>query len=169
MEILCKKKQLSLVEEFILKDKQDMLLRGEAAINNITFEEYLNVLKRSMEFSEISIGNPNFNNISRVEGSIYIVSLKEVSFNFMEMDAFQLLNKLKKKDINISFENVIEEFCDYNGLNYFSERLIKSLLSFPYDYFKWCNNYRINRKNFTEEEYIKKITRAKAKDIKSLI
>lgn len=168
MEILCKKDELSCVEEFILNDKEDMLLRGEQAVNNISFDEYLNVLKRSMEFSEISIGNQSFDNISRIHGSIYIVSLKDICFNFMEMDAFELLKKLKKRDIDISYENIIEEFCDYNGLSYFSEKLIKSLLSFPYDYFKWCNNYRMNKKKFTEEEYLKKIMRAKAKDIKSL-
>ncbi|MHC1681614.1 MAG: hypothetical protein AB6733_01440 [Clostridiaceae bacterium] len=169
IEILNKKEELSIVEEFILKDKDDMLLRAESAINNITFEDYLNVLKRSVEFSEVSIGNPSFDNISRIEGSIYVVSLREISFNFMEMDAFELLKKIKRRGINISYENVIEEFCDYNGLSYFSEKLIRSLLSFPNDYFKWCNNYRMNKKKFTEEEYLKKIIRAKTKDIKSLI
>lgn len=169
IELLKQRKELSITEEFILNDNDEILQRGERAVDNIKFEDYLNILKRSMDCSEICIGNSYFDNITRAQGEIYIVSLKNISFNFIEMDAFEFLKKIKRRNININFEDVIEEFCDYNGLNYFSEKLIKCLLSFPYEYFKWCNNYRVNSKKFSEEEYLKKITKAKAKDIKSLI
>lgn len=169
MEVLKRKDELSDIESFILNDNDDMLLKGESSINNINFEDYLKVLKRSMEYSEICIGNGYFNNITRIKGKIYIVSLKNISFNFVEMNAFELLKKLKRKSIDINFEDVIEEFCDYNGLNYFSEVLLKSLLSFPSEYFKWCNNYRLNRKKFSEDEYLRKIIKAKTRDMKSLI
>lgn len=169
IEILKQRNHLSLNEEFILFNNEDILSRSEKALENIKFQDYLAVLKRSMEFSETCIGNGYFDNITRCKGTIYIVSLKSLSYNFIEMDAFQLLNKIKRRNINIDFESVIDEFCDYNGLNYFSEKLLKSLLSFPFEYLKWCNNYRINRKKYSEEEYLKKITKAKTRDILSLI
>lgn len=169
IETIKQKNDLSITEEFILNDNDELLNRGERSVENIRFEDYLNILKRSMEASEICIGNTNFDNITRIDGEIYVKQLNNISYNFIEMDAFQLLKKIKRRNIKIDYDKIIEEFSDYNGLNYYSEKLIKSLLSFPYEYFKWCNNYRTNRKKFSEEEYLKRIAKAKTKDIKSLI
>ena len=169
IEILKQRKELSITEKFIMDGNDEIIQRGERVVDSIKFEDYISILKRSMDCSEICIGNPYFDNITRIQGEIFIVSLKNISLNFIEMDAFQFVKKLIKRNVNINYEDVIEEFCDYNGLNYFSEKLIKCLLSFPYEYFKWCNNYRVNSKKFSEEEYLKKITKVKMKEIISLI
>lgn len=164
LKSIAEKEDISIVEAYILKQGEELLVRSENSVLGIKFNEYLKILNRTMERGEICLGNCYFNNISKLDGEIQIVSLKNMSLNFLEMDVLEFLRKLKRKNINIDFHKVIYEFCNYNSFGYESEVILKAMIAFPYDYLKLVNNYRIGKKNLSEEEFIEKLKKVRGRE-----
>ncbi|ADL52856.1 hypothetical protein [Clostridium cellulovorans] len=163
------KKELNPVEEFILCNDKKSRIKAKESLSYVTFNEYISILRRSMDNNEISIGNVLMTNIKRKDTHIQVVSLDQCSYNFMEMDAVFMIKVIRKRHLDVELGPIIEDFCDYNGLYTCSEKLIKALVSFPYEYFKWVNHFRLNRKELGYDEYLKKLKKAIVRDGDSLI
>lgn len=163
------KKEVNPVEEFILSNDKKFKNKAKESLIYVTFNEYISILRRSMDNNEISIGNVLMANIKRKDTHIQIVSLDQCSYNIMEMDAVLMIKAIRKKYLDVELGPIIEDFCDYNGLYTCSEKFIKALVSFPYEYFRWINNFRLNRKALSYDEYLKKLKKAIVRDGESLI
>lgn len=161
--------QLTEVEEYILLNTKTMLERGERVLETINFSSYLEILKRSMNNTEISIGNTSFRNIMREKGIIYYTTLDYCNYNFIEINAVDFIRRCKKKKINIDYSSLIRDFVNYNDLSRSSENLILALVSYPYEYMKWVNYYRLKKKELSEEEYKNKLDLSKIIDGDSIV
>ncbi|MBU5316505.1 hypothetical protein KQI30_09510 [Clostridium bornimense] len=161
--------QLTIVEEYILSNTNEMLERGERALETIKISSYLEILKRSMNNTEISIGNTSFRNITRENGTIYYATLDDCNYNFIEMNAVDFVRRCKKKKIEIDYSLLIRDFVNYNDLSKSSEDLILALVSYPYEYMKWVNYYRLKKKELSEEEYKNKLSLSKIIDGDSIL
>lgn len=161
--------KLTEVEEYILLNTKEMIERGDRILETIKFSSYLEILKRSMNNTEISIGNTFFHNIRREKGVIYYSTLDYCNYNFMEIDAVDFIRRCKKKKVNIDYSLLIRDFVNYNELSNFSETLILALVSYPYEYMKWVNYYRLKKKELSEEEYKKKLNLSKIIDGDSIV
>ena len=161
--------QLSnMFEEIILHKGDDYVKRGEDVIRNIYDNGYYDLILRSMENKEICLGNVDFSNLTK-DGNIKIKSYKKASYNMVEIDCYNLLYKYKKKGANVDFKKLIRYFCELENLNEFSYQFIASCLSFPYEITKQCNNYRLRKRDLSDDEYLLRLQKAIVQDSMTLL
>lgn len=155
-------------ERILLKKGNDYIQRAEACITEIYASGYMDILERSMKRNEICLGNIDLTNIKGGE-KLYVVSLEKCCYNNVEMDCFFLLSKLKRRGLKLDWQELVNTFCEYEGLTPNSRRLIIALMSYPHSFIKCCNRYREKTKEWSEEEYEPSLDRAINKDGDSLL
>lgn len=151
-------------ERKLLKIGFEYTKRADKCISEIMNSDYLNILERSMKRTEICIGNPNFNNLYKTENAIEVCSLNKCSHNIVEMDCFCLLVKYRKTNLKLNYKDLVNKYCEYEGLNENSSRFILALLSYPYEFIRCCDRYREKSKDWSEEEYMQRLEKAILKD-----
>lgn len=156
------------VEEILLQNGKNIIDRGEAVISTIRDNGYLDLVERSMRKVEICLTDVDFDNLGKTD-AIEIVNFEDIAYNMIEMDCYYFLCKLKRKGYYVDFNKVIETFCEIEGLDEKSDIFIRALLSFPYEFMKQYEKYRKNKKNWNEEEYIRRLINGIREDEKSLI
>lgn len=168
IKILKERQQLTLIESYILENGEAFIKRAEACIELIHASNYLQIIKRSMLRREICIGNRELKNIIK-ECKLQSMGLADCEYNMFEMDAVFYLNKIKKYGKNLSYDNIIENYCDFEEFDYNSKNFILAFISFPNEFMKWWNRYRLGQKKLKDEDYYKLLKEAAIKDGKALI
>ena len=84
------------------------------------------------------------------------------------MDCYFLLKKLRKK-YTFDWKKLVHIFCELESLDYNSEKIILALLSYPFEFMKYCTRFRENKKEWTIDKYTKKLEKAINKENISLI
>ncbi len=156
------------VEEIVLEKGEAILERGEKVINIIMDNGYMDLVARSMRNVEICLTNVDFDNLGKGE-TIEIVNFDDIAYNMVEMDCYYFLAKLKRKGFTVDFIRCIDTFCKLENLGEDSKKFILALLSYPYEFMKIYDKYRKNKKNWNEEEYIRRLLTGIRADEKSLI
>ncbi len=156
------------VEEIVLERGDRVLDRGEKVIDTIMDNGYMELVARSMDNVEICLTNVDFDNLGKSE-TIEIVNFDDIAYNMVEMDYYYFLVKLKRKGFKVDFNKCIDEFCKLEGLGESSKVFIKALLSYPYEFIKIYEKYKKNKKNWNEEEYIRRLLNGIKEDEMSLI
>ncbi|OFI06170.1 spore coat protein S [Clostridium acetireducens DSM 10703] len=147
-------------EEFLLSISDEYISKAEICINEIYNSKYINLIKRSMNRNELCLGNTYFNNLRNYKGAIQITNLNKCSYNMVEIDCYYLLNKLRKKGFKFPWEKLADEFCNIENLSKYSSNFIIALMSYPYEFMKYCNRYRLNKKNWTSKKYMIKLKKS---------
>jgi len=155
-------------EEALLRTGDIYLDIAEKCINDIYKWDYIELISRSMQRVEICLGCTDFNNIINEDG-IKISSMKDCCYNMVEVDGVYLINKLKKKDLVMDWDELVSEYCNYEGLEFKSVKFMSSLISYPYEYMKCCNRYRENKKDWDELKYKEKLLKIVDRDNYNLI
>ncbi|GAA0728375.1 spore coat protein CotS [Clostridium malenominatum] len=155
-------------EEIVLYKGDEYVNRGEEVIKTIYDNNYYDLILRSMKNKEICLGNVDFSNLVSGE-NIKIKSAKKASCNMVEIDCYNLLYKYKKKGLDVNFKELTRYFCELENLEDNSYRFIIACLSFPYEVTKQCNNYRLRKGEFTEDEYLLKLQKAIVQDSMTLL
>ncbi|MBC2579902.1 spore coat protein [Clostridium sp. DJ247] len=155
-------------EELMLKHGYTCLERAKKCIHNIYKCDYMNLIMRSMKKAEMCLGNTYFNNLRKTE-SIEVIDINNCCYDMVEMDLAYFLSKIKRKKAQVDFYNLIGYFCKLESLNNDSIDFILSIMSYPYEFIKYCNRYREKAKNWTDEEYALKLKKAIIVDGESLI
>lgn len=143
-----------------------ILERCEKCLGNITKEEYISLIQRSMRKNEVCVGNVMEWNIFYQDG-IKIHDISQMAFNLIEQDCIKYLLKLKRKGIKVDWDKVIDLFIRESNLDEVSKKYILSMISFPYEFFRVINKIKTN--NVNEEEIIDRIEDSKIKDGEMLI
>ena len=155
-------------ESLILENGEEYLDRAEKCIDEIYKFGFIELLTRSMHRAEICLGDTDFSNLRKYK-KIEVWSLQHCSYNMVEMDAFYLLNKFKKKGALLDYNKLCNNFCKFQQLDIKSEKYILALLSFPYEFIRCFEKYKGNRVECNLESYNKMLLKAIEKDGKSLI
>ncbi|WP_373471351.1 hypothetical protein [Carnobacterium alterfunditum] len=155
-------------EELIDKHGKEIIERGEKCIRAAYEADYLGIITRSMRRGEICLGNTNFQNLSKNK-FIEVVSFESCCYNMVEMDCFLLLSKLKRKGSKVDFYKMSDEFCTIEGLDEASSKFILALISYPYEFMKCCNRYRLGKGLLHGDRFSQKLTKALIQDGDSLI
>jgi len=129
---------------------------------------YMELVARSMDNVEICLTNVDFDNLGKSE-IIEIVNFDDIAYNMVEMDCYYFLVKLKRKGFKVDFNKCIDEFCQLEGLGDSSKVFTRALLSYPYEFIKIYEKYKKNKKNWNEEEYIRRLLNGIKEDEMSLI
>lgn len=155
-------------EELVLKHGDMYLDRANKCMNTIYINDYLNLILRSMRRTEMCIGDTYFNNLRKAK-NLEIINVESCCYNMVEMDLVGLLTKIKKRGMNVDFNNSIKDFCNLESLDKNSFNFILSMISYPYEFVRCCNRYREGIKKWTTEQYTEKLQKAMVADGNSLI
>jgi hypothetical protein len=158
----------SIMDNFLLEEGGIQVERAQESIDFLEQHNYIDLVARSMKRVEICLTDVDFDNLVKGE-DLEIVNFEDVAYNMVEMDAYYLLGKLKRKGMNIDYKKSIERFCELEGLQEDSCDFILALLSYPHEFMKIYEKYRRNKKSWTEEEYVKRMKAAINEDGISLI
>lgn len=156
------------IEEIFLQHGEDIIKRAQLVLDTINENGYMDLVARSMERVEICLTDVDFDNLAKSD-AIEIVNFDDIAYNMVEMDCYYFLSKLKRKGFNIDYNESVSYFCTREKLDERSEIFIKAMLSYPHEFLKIFDKYRKNKKNWNEEEYIRRILNSIREDEKSLI
>ena len=168
VEIKKTQKYLLKHKELLREETELFLKRAENSISIAENSNYIDLLKRSMTRCEICIGN-NFPLNIEDTNEIMVISIEDCSYDLIEMDGIYYLSKLKRKGIDLNFENLVELYCNSEGLGKDSEKFMLALLSYPKEFIKCFEKHRVNKRLWTEDEFIKNLEKALKKDGNSFI
>ncbi|SMC28827.1 hypothetical protein SAMN02745134_03669 [Clostridium acidisoli DSM 12555] len=155
-------------EAIVLKNSDIYLKRAEECMEIVNNSNYIELVKRSMKRSELCLTNTYFNNI-RIRSGLEIASVKRCAYNMLEMDGVYLIRKLKRVGAYIDYNKAIDYFCKIEGFDKNSNMFMKALCSYPHEYMKCCERYRLNSNPLNIEYYEIKINNAIKRDGKSLV
>jgi hypothetical protein len=155
-------------EALILENGQEYLERAEKCIDEIYNVGFIELLTRSMHRAEICLGDTDFSNL-RKHKKIEVWSFQQCCYDMVEMDGFYLLNRFKRKGVQLDYHKLCNSFCGFEQLDIKSEKYILALLSYPYGFMKCYERYREDKEECNVEVYKKKLAKAIEKDGKSLI
>ena len=162
------KKYLDNHKELLGAETEVFLRRAEDSVSIAENSNYIELIKRSMNRREICLGNNSPLNIWDAN-EILAINIEDCCYDLIEMDGIQYLSKLKRKDIGLNFEKLIKVYCENEGLGTDSEKFMLALLSYPREFIKCFERYRLNKREWTKDEFIKNIEKAFKKDGNSLI
>jgi len=155
-------------KELVSAEVESFLKRAEKSVDIAESSNYMELLKRSMARREICIGN-NLPLSIGDENEILVVDIKDCYYDLVEMDGIYYLSKLKRRNMELDFERLINLYCENEGIGLDSEKFMLALISYPKDFLKCFERQRLNKKLWTEDEFIKNIEKAFKKDGTSLI
>lgn len=151
------------VEKFLQEEGKVQLNRAVQCLDCIGENNYMDLISRSMKNIEVCLTDVDFDNLVKNQ-TLEIVNFEDVAYNLVEMDAYYLLYKLKKRGFVIDYSRCVEKFCTLQGLGEDSKIFILSLLSYPHEFMKIYEKYRRNKKSWTEGEYVKRFIEAIRED-----
>ena len=100
---------------------------------------------------------------------ILVINIEDCYYDMVEMDGIYYLSKLKRKGYNTNWTQLVKNYCDLEGLDENSEKYMLALISYPYEFMKCIDRYRLKKKIWTKEEFEKHLEIAIIKDSESLI
>ena len=145
--------------ETVIKHGEKVIEYGTQAISKINYEDYISLIKRSMKNNEICLGNPFLENIYGHE-KIYINDIENLSFNLVESDIINFINRLIKKRVIMNLDYIIEFYLNEMNLNEKSKEYIISMTKFPIEVIKIFDRKMYNKKEWSDEEASKKFVLA---------
>lgn len=131
----------------------EVLYHAEESIRIINNLPYKDIILRSMLKKEICIGKPYENNLWMENNNLKIVDYSKFEFNLLEHDCYRYLNKLKKKNKKVNFNEVVNYFVKSHSLNKNSATYILALLSYPYSSMKLLQEFYIKNIKCDEKDF----------------
>jgi hypothetical protein len=158
------------LQETIYKYGISCLDRSNKCIDTIYQNDYLGLIKRSMDRKEVCLGNTYYNNLSKgIDEKIRIMSIDKCCYNMVETDLVYFLNRLKKSKVEINFISLIDDFCNMESLDKRSFKFISALLSYPYYSMKYYNKFITKVTNHNVMEFLNGLTKVMKKDRYNLV
>ena len=170
LEYINKKIDKNAIDIFLLEEGSEILSKAKDSIIYVENNNYKSLIKRSMYNYEVCLGRTNEENLRLgEEGNIEIGTIKYLTYNLVEQDAYVYFRYLKKKNYNENMLDLIEYFTSESLLEDDSVEYLKGLMSYPMESLKLWDKYRKNKKKLIEEEYLDALYKAKSNDGNSLM
>lgn len=164
------KEKLNEVDKYILENGNSLIKKVNDSIINIKNNDYRNLIKRSMNNYEVCLGRVDEGNLSVVQdGKININTIKYLNYNLKENDIYSYIKKIKRKNISINIEEIIDYYILKENLDENSKIYLKSLASIPNEELKILERIILGKIKISEENVLNEINRAIKIDSKALI
>ncbi len=156
-------------EKLILQAGEEYIDRAENCFKEIREADYVNIIRRSMNRTELCLGNARFDNI-RKNDYLEVVDLKKCSYDVIEMDVVALFSYIRRKEPDFDWKQLAGEYCFKEKLPESSEKFILAVLSYPSEFMKYFNRYYAyvyacgNKYAGSALKYEKKIKKAMRRD-----
>lgn len=163
------KKDLSLVDYYLIKYAVDILELGKRSINHIYSNNYRGLIERSMINYEVCLGRVDENNLNIVDNKIFIRNYNYLTYNLKEHDIYSYIKKLKRKKLDKNLEEVIKYYIDISSLNEDSKEYIRGLASYPNEQLRVIEKYILKRIDLDVDKIIELLEKARIMDSRGIV
>lgn len=164
------KGRLKELDRYILENGHELIEKVNNSLRHIENNRYRDLIKRSMNNYEVCLGRPDEGNLSvSEEGKINIGTIKYLNYNLKENDIYIYIKKIKRRNILINIEEVIDYYILKEGLGENSREYLKALISIPNEELKILERIILGKIEVSEDEFLKEINKVKKIDSKNLI
>lgn len=168
--ILQNKKNINLIDSYLIKNGDDLLQRAKQSLKNLCLNNYRKLIKRSMCNYEVCLGRVDEGNLIVSDNEeIFIGTIKYLTYNIKEHDIYSYIKKIKKRDIGIDIDELISFYIEKSSLDNSSKEYLKSLTAYPNEEFKIVERYILGKITINEREILENLHEAKRIDNKYLI
>ena len=163
------KSSFNKLDEYIFKREKELIKLGSEALKIIDDSNYYKLILRSMKNYEVSLNRVDENNLLvNYKGEILIGNIRYLSYNLREHDIYSFIKRIKRKNINISVDEIINYYIEKENLDEDSRRYIYGLSTYPNEEMKIIERYIRNKLLLNEEEAIEALYIASEVDFKLL-
>lgn len=142
VDYISDKKNLSEFEAYAKPYAQELLRRAKASMKILKSMDYIKGLESSMKRKEVCI-NAISNNTAKLSGGrLTITKVFDIAYNMVEEDVAALIKKLIEEtgDKGV-YDYVLSTYCRIRNVDENSRRIIRALVSFPFDSIKTISKY----------------------------
>lgn len=166
-------RMISLIDKKLLKDDFDYFIIEKASevinrtnriIGLLDKEEYLRIIRRSMNNYEICLGRVDEGNLQKENEIINIRTIKYLSYNMVEEDCYNYIKRIKRRGYCNDISDIIDDFVYKSKLDEESRRYLMILCSYPIESIKILLKLKYEESKFIKDKWIEKINQAQMID-----
>lgn len=164
------KDNLKELDRDIIKNGNNLIEKVNNSIRHIENNDYKKLIKRSMNNYEVCLGRSDEVNLRvNKDGTINIGTIKYLTYNLKENDIYFYIKKIKKRNILIDYEEVIDYYILKENLEENSREYLKALISIPNEELKILERIILGKIKIPKEEVSQEINRVIKMGMKDLI
>ncbi|MGN0026633.1 hypothetical protein [uncultured Clostridium sp.] len=157
--------------DFYLINRGELLIDlGKKSLNHINKNGFKELIKRSMSNYEVCLTRVDEGNLKVEEdGSIKIGTIRYMTYNLKEHDIYSYIKKIKRREVNLDIEDIINYYISITKLGEYSKEYLKALVSYPNEEFRIIEKYILGKLNVEDAELLESLNRARTLDSNSII
>ena len=157
--------------DFYLINRGELLIDlGKKSLNHINKNGFKELIKRSMSNYEVCLTRVDEGNLTVEEdGSIKIGTIRYMTYNLKEHDIYSYIKKIKRREVNLDIEDIINYYISITKLGEYSKEYLKALVSYPNEEFRIIEKYILGKLNVEDTELLESLNRARTLDSNSII
>ena len=157
--------------DFYLINRGELLIDlGKKSLNHINKNGFKELIKRSMSNYEVCLTRVDEGNLKVEEdGSINIGTIRYMTYNLKEHDIYSYIKKIKRREVNLDIEDIINYYISITKLGEYSKEYLKALVSYPNEEFRIIEKYILGKLNVEDTELLESLNRARTLDSNSII
>ena len=157
--------------DFYLINRGELLIDlGKKSLNHINKNGFKELIKRSMSNYEVCLTRVDEGNLKVEEdGSIKIGTIRYMTYNLKEHDIYSYIKKIKRREVNLDIEDIINYYISITKLGEYSKEYLKALVSYTNEEFRIIEKYILGKLNVEDTELLESLNRARTLDSNSII
>ncbi|WP_308779686.1 hypothetical protein [uncultured Clostridium sp.] len=157
--------------DFYLINRGELLIDlGKKSLNHINKNGFKELIKRSMSNYEVCLTRVDEGNLKVEEdGSVKIGTIRYMTYNLKEHDIYSYIKKIKRREVNLDIEDIINYYISITKLGEYSKEYLKALVSYPNEEFRIIEKYILGKLNVEDTELLESLNRARTLDSNSII
>lgn len=161
--------KLNKVDKYIINREKDLIELTKRSLKIIDESNFYKLILRSMKNYEICLNRVDENNLFvDNEGKILIRNIKYLSYNLKEHDIYCFVKRIKRRNIHISIDEIINYYIEKENLGEDSRSYLYGLSIYPNEEMKIIERYIRKKLLLNEEEAIRALDIAREMDRKLL-
>ena len=163
--------QLLLINKYLRISRGEVLVNsGRKALNHIYSSNFRNLIERSMKNYEVCLNRVDEGNLKVEEdGKIIVSTVRYLSYNLKEHDIYSYIKKIKRREIDLSIDEIINYYIKSSNLNNDSREYLRGLSSYPNEELKVVERYILGKLKMSEREALEALYKARNIDSKAII
>lgn len=154
------KKKLNELDRYILENSNRLIEKVNNSIINIENSDYRNLIKRSMKNYEVCLGKTDEGNLSvSKDGKVNVGTIKYLTYNLKENDIYFYIKKIKRRNISVNIEEIIDYYISKENLGKNSRDYLKALVLIPNEELRILERIILEKIKVPEEEVLKEINK----------
>ena len=164
------KESLNSIDFYLISRGEVLVNSGRKALNHIYSSNFRNLIERSMKNYEVCLNRVDEGNLKVEEdGKIIVSTVRYLSYNLKEHDIYSYIKKIKRREIDLSIDEIINYYIKAANLNDDSREYLRGLSSYPNEELKVVERYILGKLKMSEREALEALYKARNIDSKAII